>query len=78
MDPEWTVWDIRTVHPLPDAPFDALGWVRENCGEEVGAALTGAMRELDVFWPKAEGLAAGVTHLYYVGQADGPRLWLVY
>lgn len=76
--PEWTVWDIRTVNPRPDAPFDALGWIRENCGEEVAAALTSAMWELDVFWPKAEGLAAGVTHLYYVGRADGPRLWLVY
>jgi hypothetical protein len=79
VDPEWTVWDISsTVHPRPDAPFDALGWIRENCGEEVAAALTSAMWELDVFWPNAEGLSAGVTHLYYVGRADGPRLWLVY
>jgi streptogramin lyase len=78
VDPEWTVWDIHTVHPRPDAPFDALGWIRENCGEEVAAALTTAMWELDVFWPNAEGLAAGVTHVYYVGRADGPRLWLVY
>lgn len=78
VDPEWTVWDIHTVHPRPDAPFDALGWVRDNCGEEVAAALTNAMWELDVFWPNAEGLAAGVTHFYYVGRADGPRLWLVY
>jgi hypothetical protein len=79
VDPEWTVWDTSsTVHPRPDAPFDALGWIRENCGEEVAAALTSAMWELDVFWPNAEGLSAGVTHLYYVGRADGPRLWLVY
>jgi hypothetical protein len=78
VDREWTVWDIsRTVHP-PDAPFDALGWVRDNCGEEVAGALTGAMWELTVYWPNAEGLAAGVIYFYYVGRADGPRLWLVY
>jgi hypothetical protein len=78
VDPEWTVWDIHAVRPRPGVPFDARGWIRENCGEEVAAALTGAMWEIDVFWPNAEGLSAGVVHLYYVGRVDGPRLWLVY
>jgi hypothetical protein len=76
LDPNSTVWNIRTVHP-PDLPFDAFSWLRENCGEEVAVALTGALWQVDVFWPKAEGLSAGVVHLFYVGRADGPRLWLV-
>ena len=77
LDPEWTVWDIHAVHP-PDMPFDALGWVRQNCGQQMAAALTDAVWQVDVFWPDAEGLSAGVAHLYFVGRADGPRLWLVY
>lgn len=77
LEPEWAVWDIRAVHS-PDLPFDALGWVRQNCSEEIAAALTGSLWQVDVFWPNAEGLSAGVTHLFCVGRAEGPRLWLVY
>ena len=54
-------------------------WVGEaELQRGIAAAPTGSLWQVDVFWPDAEGLSAGVTHLFYVGRADGLRLWLVY
>jgi hypothetical protein len=88
-NPDYAVWKVAgyadagtpTPEGEPGLPGLLFPWLMSNCSSEIIDSLrSGTWAEVDLWWPRLfdEGLSIGATQLFFLGRADGPKLWVVY
>ena len=72
-DAVWAEWT------LANKPVRSPDWARPLITASCGAEVADASWELDVTFPRQEGLSGGAAQLFFVAKpGSGVRLWLVY
>lgn len=73
LDPTYVHWELTDRVFLGDGSLLAE-LIEDRCGEGV----LDATWEIEIFFPRFEGVAGGAAQLFFLAREDGPKLWFVY